>query len=125
MSPSVVARIFKEFHFRSLTPKSSKNLIYKTIMNTAFETIIIVGKYDGKHTEWSINGDLEPYIPKIQQMITDYAKKVVREIQIEDAMIACEDSDDEPPPPFVKMEELNPFNWKKWAEGKSGEMEHL
>jgi hypothetical protein len=92
-------------------------------VNTAFEKIIIVGKNDGKHTEWSINGDLEPYIPKIQQMITDYAKKVVREIPIEDAMIACEDSDDDPP--IVKMEELNPFNWKKWAEGKSGEMEVL
>jgi hypothetical protein len=122
MSPSVVARIFKEFHFRSLTPKSSKNLIYKTIVNTAFETIIIVSSYGkDKNIEWSIKGDIADKIPEIQQMITDYAKKVVREIPIEDAMIACEDSDDENPP-IVKMEELNPFNWKKWAEGKSGEM---
>lgn len=95
MSPSVVARIFKEFHFRSLTPKSSKNLIYKNIINTAFETVIVLGKSDGKHTEWSINGDLKPYIPNIQKMVADYAKKVVRENPIDDAMIKCEDSDEE------------------------------
>jgi hypothetical protein len=95
MSPSVVARIFKEFDFRSLTPKSSKNLIYKNIINTAFETIIIVGKYDGKHTEWSINDKLIEEIPKIKQIVSDYAKKVVRETHIEGSFINCEDSDEE------------------------------
>jgi hypothetical protein len=95
MSPSVVAKIFKEFHFRSLTPKSSKNLIYKTIVNTAFETIIIVGKNDGKHTEWSINEHLVEEIPKIQKLVVDYAKKVVQELPIEGSFINCDDFEDE------------------------------
>jgi len=97
MSPGVVAQIFKEFHFRSLTPKSSKNLIYKNIINTAFNAIIIVGKYDGKdkHTEWSINSNLEENLPKIQQMVADYAKKVLRDVSMEQNSIQCEDSDDE------------------------------
>lgn len=95
MSPSVVARIFKEFHFRSLTPKSSKNLIYKNIMNTAFETIIIVSKYNGKNAEWSINDKLIEEIPKIKQIVNDYAKKAVRETPLEGSFINCEDSDEE------------------------------
>jgi hypothetical protein len=95
MSPGVVSRIFKEFHFRSLTPKSSKNLIYKNIVNTAFETIIIVAKSDGKHTEWLINDGLVEEIPKIQKLVTDYAKKVVREMPIEGSFIDCEDFEEE------------------------------
>lgn len=95
MSPGVVSQIFKEFHFRSLTPKSSKNLIYKNIINTAFKAIIIVGKSDGKHTEWSINSDLEEDLPKIQQMVANYAKKVIRDVAMDDDLIKCEDSDDE------------------------------
>jgi hypothetical protein len=96
MSPSVVARIFKEFHFRSLTPKSSKNLIYKNIMNTAFETIIIVSSYGkDKNIEWSIKGDIADKIPEIKLLVTDYAKKVVREMPLEGSFINCEDSDEE------------------------------
>jgi hypothetical protein len=96
MSPGVVSRIFKEFHFRSLTPKSSKNLIYKNIVNTAFETIIIISKRSIEHhTEWSINDGLVEEIPKIQQLVTDYAKKVIREMPIEGSFIDCEDFEEE------------------------------
>jgi hypothetical protein len=96
MSSGVVARIFKEFHFRSLTPKSSKNLIYKNIVNTAFETIIICSKHGkDKHIEWSINDGLVEQIPKIQNLVADYAKKVVREMPIEGSFIDCDDFEEE------------------------------
>lgn len=96
MSPGVVAKIFKEFHFRSLTPKSSKNLIYKNIINTAFNAIIITSKYGkDKHIEWAINSNLEENLPKIQKMVADYAKKVLRDVAMESVLIECEDSDDE------------------------------
>ena len=65
-------------------------------MNTAFETIIIVSKYGkDKHIEWSINDKLIEEIPKIKQIVSDYAKKVVRETHLEGSFINCEDSDEE------------------------------
>lgn len=56
MSADVVARIFKEFKFRTITPSSSKNLIYKTIVNTAFGANIICSIMDSdKHVNWFVN----------------------------------------------------------------------
>ena len=96
MSPSVVSQIFKEFHFRSLSPKSSKNLIYKNIINTAFETIIICSKYNkDKHIEWSINENIEEMLPQIIDLVCNYAKKSIHENQEKPVILNCEDSDDE------------------------------
>lgn len=57
--------------------------------------MIIVGKSDGKHTEWSIKEDIADKIPEIQQLVTDYAKKVIRDVNLEGSLIHCDDSDEE------------------------------
>jgi hypothetical protein len=88
MSADVVERIFKEFKFRTLSKTSSKNQIYKSIMNTAFKANIINSTYDEEmHVSYFINGDLEPYLEPLQKLCKDYAKGVA------DATFV---SDDEP-----------------------------
>jgi len=75
MSADVVERIFKEFKFRTLSKTSSKNQIYKSIMNTAFKANIIKSFMDdGKNISYYINGDLEPYLQPLQKLCKSYAK---------------------------------------------------
>ena len=76
MSADVVERIFKEFKFRTLSKTSSKNQIYKSIMNTAFKANIIKSFMDdGKNISYYINGDLEPYLELLQKLCKNYAKE--------------------------------------------------
>jgi hypothetical protein len=75
MSADVVERIFKEFKFRTLSKTSSKNQIYKSIMNTVFKANIIKSFMDdGEHIAYYINGDLEPYLESLQKLCKNYAK---------------------------------------------------
>lgn len=87
MTADVVERIFKEFKFRTLSKTSSKNQIFKSIMNTAFKSNIINSMNDEMHVSYYINGDLEPYLEPLQRLCKDYAKGLA-----EKALIA----DDEP-----------------------------
>ena len=75
MSADVVERIFKEFKFRTLSKTSSKNQIFKSIMNTAFKANIIKSFMDDtEHISYYINGDLEPYLQPLQKLCKNYAK---------------------------------------------------
>jgi hypothetical protein len=77
MSADVVERIFKEFKFRTLSKTSSKNQIFKSIMNTAFKANIINSYMDDtEHISYTINGDLEPYLQPLQNLCKNYAKGV-------------------------------------------------
>lgn len=68
MSADVVARIFKEFKFRTITPSSSKNLIYKTIVNTAFGANIICSVMDDqKNVTWYVNDDFVEILIPLQE----------------------------------------------------------
>jgi hypothetical protein len=75
MTADVVERIFKEFKFRTLSKTSSKNQIYKSIMNTAFKANIINSYMnDAEHITYCINGDLEPYLEPLQRLCKNYAR---------------------------------------------------
>jgi len=75
MTADVVERIFKEFKFRTLSKTSSKNQIFKSIMNTAFKANIINSVYDSEmHVSYYINGDLEPYLEPLQRLCKNYAR---------------------------------------------------
>jgi hypothetical protein len=96
MSPGVVERIFKEFKFRTLSKTSSKNQIFKSIMNTAFKANIINSHMDDTdHIAYSINGDLEPYLETLQRLCKNYSRAVANEAWIDKCINAWID-DDEP-----------------------------
>lgn len=75
MTADVVERIFKEFKFRTLSKTSSKNQIFKSIMNTAFKANIICSKIsDTKDVSYYINEELEPYIEPLYNLCKNYAR---------------------------------------------------
>ena len=75
MTADVVERIFKEFKFRTLSKTSSKNQIFKTIVNTAFKANIIKTTYDEDlNVSYSINEDLEPHLEPLYNLCINYAR---------------------------------------------------
>ena len=84
MTADVVERIFKEFKFRTLSKTSSKNQIYKSIINTAFKANIICTKISKDENDksvnvsYSINGDLQPYLESLYDICINYAKKQMK-----------------------------------------------
>ena len=93
MSADVVARIFTEFKFRSLTASSSKNLLYKTIINTAFGANIICSESDtDDHIRWFINEDLADCLYKLEQLCKNCSNQQVLGGGCE--VVICEDEED-------------------------------
>lgn len=89
MTADVVERIFKEFKFRTLSKTSSKNAIYKSIMNTAFKTNIINSSYgDDMNVSYSINAEFEPYLEPLQRLCKDFSRVAANET----LMHACIDA---------------------------------
>ena len=90
LSSSVVERIFSEFSFRTLNKKSSSNLIYKNIVNTAFGANIIVSKRtDEKHTEFYVNTDICDLLPDIEKLCSEHTNKNTDNVSRK-AQICCE-----------------------------------
>jgi len=80
MTADVVERIFKEFKFRTLSKTSSKNAIYKSIMNTAFKTNIINSSMsDSEHMTYYINEEFEPYLEPLQRLCKEFSRGVANE----------------------------------------------
>ena len=95
LSPSVIDRIFSEFSFRTLNKKSSTNLIYKNIVNTAFGASIIQSvSTDAKNIKFCVNADLIDLLPKIENLCTNHSRKNVDSVNGK-AQIACEEEDQE------------------------------
>ena len=93
LSSSVVERIFSEFSFRTLNKKSSANLIYKNIVNTAFGANIIVAKrICDKHTEFYVNPDIDDLLPRIETLCIENTKKSDNIINTK-AQIHCEEEE--------------------------------
>lgn len=93
MSTDVVARIFTEFKFRSLTASSSKNLLYKTIINTAFGANIICSECDDNdNIHWFINEDLADCLYKLEQLCKNCSNQQVLGGGCE--VVICEDEED-------------------------------
>lgn len=61
LSPELVEKIFKEFKFKFLTPKSNPVLILKEIFNTYFGLAIILSEKDKKHNGYTFefNEDID------------------------------------------------------------------
>jgi hypothetical protein len=95
LSSSVVERIFSEFSFRTLNKKSSANLIYKNIVNTAFGANIIVAKRICEHkTEYYVNPDIDDLLPRIETLCIENTKKIDKIININTkAQIHCEEEE--------------------------------
>ena len=76
MSAGVVEQIFKEFKFRTLSNTSSKNQIYKSIINTAFKANIICTQFGtDKNVSYFLNADMEEWLPKIEDLCTNFLRK--------------------------------------------------
>jgi hypothetical protein len=89
-SSSVVERIFTEFSFRTLHKKSSSNLIYKTIVNTAFGADIIHNlRIDEKNSIYFIKTDICDLLPNIENLCSNFTKKNIDTVSIK-AQICCE-----------------------------------
>ena len=92
----MVDRIFKEFKFRTLSKTSSKNQIYKSIVNTAFKANIICSSYNEElHVSYKINEELAEWLEPVYQLCTKY-KKIVEKIPmlvVEEEQIECLDDD--------------------------------
>jgi len=98
MSAGVVEQIFKEFKFRTLSNTSSKNQIYKSIVNTAFKANIICTKIsDTKDVLYHLNPDMEEWLPKIENICTNFLKKTTEKYEgkvfIEDDQICVDEGD--------------------------------
>ena len=94
-STNVIDRIFSEFSFRTLNKKSSTNLIYKNIINTAFGASIIQSiMVDEKKVKYCINADFIDLLPKIENLCTNHSRKNIDSVNGK-AQIACEDEDQE------------------------------
>lgn len=75
MTADVVERIFKEFKFRTLSKTSSKNQIFKSIINTAFKANIVCSKMlDEKNVTYYINEDFVEVLEPLINICTNYAK---------------------------------------------------
>lgn len=88
----MVDRIFKEFKFRTLSKTSSKNQIYKSIINTAFKANIICSSFnDDLNVSYKINEDLVEWLQPVYDLCTKY-KKITQKLPmmvIEPEQIEC------------------------------------
>jgi hypothetical protein len=76
MSPGVIDEIFKEFKFRTLSKTSSKNQLYKSIVNTAFKANVICSNVSAsRDVTFHINPDLQEHIEAIVSLCQNHARK--------------------------------------------------
>lgn len=98
MSAGVVEQIFKEFKFRTLSSTSSKNQIYKSIVNTAFKANIICTQIDtDKNVSYYLNQDMESWLPKVEDLCKNFLRKTTEKIGqhvfIEDDQVCVDEGD--------------------------------
>jgi hypothetical protein len=69
----LIDEIFKNYKFRTLTSSSSKNQIYREIVNTEFNKNVIITKHDGKNVEWYVADDILENIERFTDLVTNYS----------------------------------------------------
>jgi hypothetical protein len=97
LSADVTERVFKEFKFRTLSKTSSKNQIYKSIINTAFKSNIICSMHNAdKNVMYFINPDIEEWLNPVYDLCKNYVKCTDKlpAFTIEDDQIECIDDVD-------------------------------
>ncbi len=100
MSAGVVEQIFKEFKFRTLSKTSSKNQLYKSIINTAFKANIICTSIgEDKNVSYFLNEEMKPYLAPLEELcknfLRDATKKLEGQVFIEDDQICVDEEGDE------------------------------
>lgn len=98
MSAGVVEQIFKEFKFRTLSNTSSKNQIYKSIVNTAFKANIICSRFGtDKNVSYYLNEDMEEWLPRIENLCANFLRKTTEKLEgvvfVEDGQICVDEGD--------------------------------
>ena len=101
---TTIERIFQEFKFRTISKTSSKNKIFKSIVNTAFKANIICSSVskdkNGKsvNVEYYINEDLVSLLePILDLCVNFYKEKVVLPplMGVEDLREDCSEEEEE------------------------------
>jgi hypothetical protein len=98
MSAGVVEQIFKEFKFRTLSNTSSKNQIYKSIVNTACRANIICSRFGtDKNVSDYLNEDMKEWLPRIEDLCANFLRKTTEKFEgvvfIEDDQICVDEGD--------------------------------
>lgn len=96
MSAGVVEQIFKEFKFRTLSKTSSKNQLYKSIINTAFKANIICTRIsETKDVSYFLNEEMEPWLPQLEELCMNFLKEPTKKLEaqlfIEDDQICVDE----------------------------------
>jgi hypothetical protein len=96
MSAGVVEQIFKEFKFRTLSKTSSKNQLYKSIINTAFKANIICTSFgEDKNISYFLNFELAPYLPQLEELCKNFLREPTQKLEgqvfIEDDQICVDE----------------------------------
>lgn len=115
----MVERIFSEFSFRTLNRKSSANLIYKNIVNTAFGANIIISERIDEHkSAYFVNDKFIDLLPRIEKLCSEQAKKGIVSVS-PPAQIACEVEEVEVVEVKESLKVVHPFmeHWEKWGFG--------
>jgi hypothetical protein len=83
IDPATIERIFQEFKFRTISKTSSKNKIFKSIVNTAFKANIVCSNTskdkNGKsvNVEYYINEDLIQLLEPLLDLCKNFFKEKV------------------------------------------------
>lgn len=96
MSAGVVEQIFKEFKFRTLSKTSSKNQLYKSIINTAFKAnIICTSVGEDKNVSYFLNLELAPYLSTLEELCKNFLREPTQKLEgqvfIEDDQICVDE----------------------------------
>jgi hypothetical protein len=71
ISKELIDEIFTNYKFRTLTSSSSKNQIYREIINTDFNKCVIITKHDGKHVEWHVADDILEHLESFTDLVVN------------------------------------------------------
>ena len=79
IDPATIERIFQEFKFRTISKTSSKNKIFKSIINTAFKANIVCSFRDSvtKNVSYFINEDLVQLLEPILDLCQNFYKEKI------------------------------------------------
>ena len=73
ISKELIDEIFTNYKFRTLTASSSKNQIYREIINTDFNKLVITTKHDGKNIEWYVADEILENLERFTDLVTNHS----------------------------------------------------
>lgn len=73
ISKELIDEIFTNYKFRTLTSSSSKNQIYREIVNTEFNKNVIITKHEGKHIEWYVSDEILENLERFTDLVVNHS----------------------------------------------------